>query len=594
MNILFEGYSYPKDKVNLPDYLDEQYVNRDNSTSYVGYFHGPAKKGIDNITFILPKVFMEVSSKDGKEHFKKPFGRDDKLPEEFLTASLLDEEEREFLFNFSMWIQSAIEKYATSRNDKDRAIDMDLDLASSRTGGNQEKTLLEIAMSLREYHREHQHLLTYITRLNSVGDNNIDWQKTISSVQPIFQIGAPVYMEFRNRTKEINFDEELIVLYYSVLNYMSEKYSLFHVKTPVNYDILSSSDVQDMIDQGTGTVRLWKIRKKYFTDELVELWNLVYNFFEHSESIAFGNIKNEYLLINKFECVFEAMVDDLLNNIPDNFPISKKQEDGKRLDHLFEGLSLLAGSKHQVFYIGDSKYYLDQSDIAENSVSVSKEYTYAKNIIQYAINDSFKKSRSLPKNYKYRDDLTEGYTITPNFFLRGAINFIDGKISNYNNESFIEPIDSVQFEKNKQFNDRLFDRDTLLLKAFNINFLTLLSLYIADETTSMRDFTQSKIFSCLLYGITEQYDFYRVYPALKPGESLNRALEQMCDAMFREYVGTMFHDNDNDPFIWVALVKNPNESQHNISDLLTNPAYSKFIDHIKKAEFNDGRWTPAF
>ena len=301
-------------------------------------------------------------------------------------------------------------------------------------------------------------------------------------------------------------------------------------------------------------------------------------------------MKNEYLLINKFESVFEAMIDELLgNDVPPYLNISKKQEDGKRLDHLYSGPSLLDGSKNKVYYIGDSKYYLDETDIEANSTSVAKEYTYAKNIIQYVINDYLKTNND--KGFKYRDDDTEGYTVTPNFFLRGAIHFEDGRISNYDEEAFIREIDNVRFEKNRQFNDRLFDRDTLLLKAFNINFLTLLSLYIADETPSKRGITKDKIRKCLLTGLSKQYDFYKVYPVVPSGKTTCQALKDMSAVLFRDYIGTMFHDNSEDAFIWFAFSKDPKEKKHHLSSLKTDLDNSKLIVTIEKAEYKDDSWT---
>lgn len=581
MNILFEGYKYPDDKVNLLDYLDKAFVKENNSTSYVGYFH---REGTDSgdVTFILPKVFMQVESKDGIEKYRMPFGRRNNIPEDFITSEPLSESEKEFLFNFSMWIYSAIKKYSEVSSKEDRAEDTDFSIASSKVDGNNEKTLIEIALSLKEFHRKHSHLLTYITKLNSVGYNNIDWSKTISTKQPIFQAGAPIYTEFANRSKVINFDEELIVLFYSVLNYISEKYALFRIKTPINYKLYPSHLIQDMIDNGMGTMALWSIRKKYFTDELVELWGLVYSFFEHEEEISYGKSDKEFLLINKFENVFEAMVDELLgNNAPEDMDITKKQKDGKRLDHLYIGESLLDGGKNNVYYIGDSKYYLDEADIRNNVEAVAKQYTYAKNIIQYAIDHYLKKRAT---DFKYRDDRTEGYTITPNFFIRGEVKFTpQEQLADYTNEAFIYGVKD-KYTENKQFEDRLFDRDTLLLKAFNINFLYLLSLYISDETSSKREETKNVIFKSLMKGLNNRYNFFRVYPTIPAGSTTFDGMKMFVDENFRNFVGTMYIDENDDDFIWFAFEKNTPVTEHDITKL--KGSYKL----IEKATFKDDTW----
>ena len=81
-------------------------------------------------------------------------------------------------------------------------------------------------------------------------------------------------MEFRNKNKVINFDEELICLFYSVLNYLSQTYH-FKFNQAQGYTILKPSKIQSLINTQKGTRLLKKIRRNYFTDELVELWNLL-------------------------------------------------------------------------------------------------------------------------------------------------------------------------------------------------------------------------------------------------------------------------------------------------------------------------------
>ena len=69
-------------------------------------------------------------------------------------------------------------------------------------------------------------------------------------------------------------------------------------------------------------------------------------------------------------------------------------------------------------------------------------------------------------NFRYRDSLTEGYNITPNFFIRGKIDF-----KNPNNCSGELIKDNVFERHNEHFFNRLFDRDTLFLQSYDINFM---------------------------------------------------------------------------------------------------------------------------
>jgi hypothetical protein len=66
---------------------------------------------------------------------------------------------------------------------------------------------------------------------------------------------------------------------------------------------------------------------------------------------------------------------------------------------------------------------------------------------------------------KLRDDLTEGYNIIPNFFISA-------------NQEELVPKDDIHLATDKkpyhlsrQFENRLFDRDTFLLAHYDVNFL---------------------------------------------------------------------------------------------------------------------------
>src|SRR5690606_907294 len=126
-----------------------------------------------------------------------------------------------------------------------------------------------------------------------------------------------------------------------------------------------------------------------------------------------------------------------------------------------------------IFYIGDSKYYKHKSKMNDNSIY--KQFTYAKNVIQFNINilnDKDYIPSLINKSIRYRDEITEGYSISPNFFIQGVI-------KNYNDFDSIDlyPIPNKDIEQNAHFDERLFDRDTLFIKYYEINFLFVLNAY---------------------------------------------------------------------------------------------------------------------
>lgn len=65
------------------------------------------------------------------------------------------------------------------------------------------------------------------------------------------------------------------------------------------------------------------------------------------------------------------------------------------------------------------------------------------------------------------------------------------------------------------FENRLFDRDTLFVQSYNINFLFVLSAYLSRNSTLKNNFKKDtqKIFrEKLVTFINEKYQFYKVKP----------------------------------------------------------------------------------
>jgi len=214
---------------------------------------------------------------------------------------------------------------------------------------------------------------------------------------------------------------------------------------------------------GLGKTRLLQIKYKYFSDKALHLWQLCYDFFDNAKRMNIQQERKEYLLVKSFNIVFEAIIDELLGekNIPAGL---KEQADGKRIDHLYSYQNLITTRNQEpVYYIGDSKYYKLGHAIGKESVY--KQFTYARNIIQWNLNlfmNDDKDDEELQydkRNFgnvpKLRDDLTEGYNIIPNFFISAKM---------AENLSFSDQISSTDREKKcfntQHFNDRLFDRDT--------------------------------------------------------------------------------------------------------------------------------------
>ena len=534
MKLYFEEYSYPVDSLleNVADEVNLSYSQGSSMAKipYVGYFFN-AK--IKDTVFILPKVFISENGLAFDRY--NPNDIIDLSPSDNVLKNNADDE---VVFELSAWLYQAISHFFERKQQSN--IGSDIDVLNVRpTGEVGSKTMIEIILSLREFHKKHKNLFTYVSLINSSGNNKVHWAKTISRVQPLFKEGTPYFLEFRNKNKVVNFDEELVVLFYSVLNYLCQKYH-FKIQLVEGYEILRPAKIESLIESGKGTRLLKKIRRNYFTDELVELWHLLYEFFDRSEMIGSGKPYHEKLLVSKFNIVFEDMIDQLISDNREDVPVElREQPDGKIVDHIYKNPSLIEEDR-SIYFIGDSKYYKETTDLGTNSIF--KQFTYAKNVIQYNIN--LFNSNGDDGDFRYRDPLTEGYNITPNFFIRGNIDFNDPKSLE---QSIVK--DSDFKEQNEHFYNRLFDRDTLFLQTYNINFMFVVSSYINNaDDVALKKSIRVMFRHDFMEFINNNFDFSVLEP--KQG-SLVDAVEKN----FRKLNGKIYKPSDCDNLVILALDK---------------------------------------
>lgn len=142
--------------------------------------------------------------------------------------------------------------------------------------------------------------------------------------------------------------------------------------------------------------------------------------------------------------------------------------------------------------------------------SVYKQYTYARNVIQWNL-DIFNDFNKTVKtsNVRLRDENTEGYEIIPNFFISAKMD--EG--FNYTKDG-IEKTDRQNNKyKQLQFKNRLFDRDTLLLFHYDVNFLFVLSLYARDNAVQKADWKEkvrNKFRKEIQDWLQVDYNFYAI------------------------------------------------------------------------------------
>ena len=556
MRVIIEGYCYRASAVR--DVLHElstlENVEGEISVGYVGYYYNPQLK---DCVFILPKVLVNEEN--------KVFSRLD--PHDIIdldNCKLLTSEEHSFIYEFAVWIYRAIEVF--NKNNPKNDIVYHRQIAEMGKGKRVlSNTFLDILLSLLRFNKERHSFFTTVLRNLHSGYNKINWMRTISRSTAWVQNGTPVYLNPVNKKRQINTDEELIIIYFSILNHISETYG-FPVDITLGFELIKGRKFEHYL-KGYGKRRLKQIKYRYFSDIQLRLWELCYAFFDKAHQIHIVAEQREYLLVKNFNIVFEAIIDELIGDKEPPRGL-KDQDDGKRVDHIYSYRNLTNNEEDKpIYYIGDSKYYKIGNKISDESVY--KQFTYARNVIQWNLNlflDNSEKDDALRKEHPiYRDELTEGYNIIPNFFISAKM---DEKLS------YADNVSTTNSENNpflsRHFENRLFDRDTLLVYHYDVNFLYVISLYARENKyqkaqwkSNVRKLFREKIQAAL----EEKYNFYAMTP--KPGVNHEKYLREN----FQELLGKVYRPFDDTNYLSLALDKQKESENKDLLDKLQKDYY---------------------
>ena len=555
MILLIEGYKYKADDVKevLEGLGLLENLNQEVIVNYVGYMYNPH---IKDCVFILPKVLIDEN--------EKAFGHID--PTDLIhldKAESLTEEERRFIYEFAVWIYRALYVFKNSNPDNDIIYHKQM----TKVGNHHRhmtNTFLEVLLALVDFNKKNQNFFMMVLRNLHSGNNKINWTKTISSSQAFVQDEEePIYLDPLNKKRQINFDEELLVIFFSILNYIRGRYG-FPVQIQMGYELIQGEQFNRYLN-GYGQIRLRQIKYKYFSDKTLYLWELCYAFFERSHQIAITSELQEYLVAKNFNIVFEAIIDELVGDkeLPDGL---KDQPDGKIVDHLYsyKSLTTTGDENKDVFYIGDSKYYKLGNEIG--SESVYKQFTYARNVIQWNMNLFLdgKDNNWSKRVSKYRDEVTEGYNIVPNFFISARM---DKELS-YDDKIYETRKDNKFFIQ-RHFENRLFDRDTLLIYHYDVNFLYVVSLYAQNDEGAKQQW-KDKVRALFRKEIQQklQGDFKFYAMTAHPNVDATQYIEDN----FKEVLGKLYQPFPNKEFFSLALDSNEKYKEEN----------DKLLDELKK------------
>lgn len=607
MKILIEEHSYEKEQVDgLVPEGKLLLTNGKYKVENVGYYRG-TMPGREDFIFFLPKVLLE---KDGRV-FKIP--GDPKLANGFKPEEIIDPdavmadgrqltvEQRNFLCEFAVWIYRALAHYEETHGESEAVWRQ----KSEESGGYRRRyetaTLLDVILAMRRFARDNRDYFLFKIQEKHSGVNKINWRRTMSKSTALLCHGRPLYLDPVNKKKTIDFDEELLVIFYSILKYVNEKFH-FSVSIPVGYNLISAGEF-DRYLVGYGTSRLRQIKYKYYSDRDLQLWALCFAFFDKAHKANAVSSAEEYLLAKDFNIVFEAMVDELLGD--PELRDYKTMKDKKEIDHLFVDDSVILNPElhRKTLYIADSKYYRIGSALDKKSESVYKQFSYARRMLQLNMNlflngddatDDIKVERRPFQQLGLgllRDDLTEGYGLVPNFFI--SANMPEYRFGYDYDKHGVQHRrhDECGEFRNIHFENRLFDRDTLILMHYDINFLYVLKRYaLADESVNgrhrreIREIFKNDIRALLGGSDPEEGGSFKFY-ALMPHEGVDAG--DFFRENFKETVGRVsapFSSREDEPPIFVLALQKPNYELDD--DYLTEEGKSKRRERIERENEN--------
>ena len=170
------------------------------------------------------------------------------------------------------------------------------------------------------------------------------------------------------------------------------------------------------------------------------------------------------------------------------------------------------------------------------------------------------------------DSPNEGYDIIPNFFLSAFVDdrpTYDRGTDAEGNDLNVKPREEInpktgQWEEktyiSTQFNNRLFDRDTLLLMYYDINFLFVIRMYARNKESEkaqwrahVRTIFRKKIQELL----ATKFQFFAFAP------KASTCAKDYLDQNLISVIGKVFSPFDNQEVFVLALEGNEQESETN-------------------------------
>lgn len=568
--------TFAGDKVSYIISEDKKYVKFD----YVGYCYFSFKEQSGCI-FFMPKVVMKGDDEtDAMQNEGKsaPTARILGLydPVEYIESSKLKEKNYEhysFLLKLSYEVCKAVRVYWEHNKDKSSLPQKQFVSDISAHLNERPQSLIDLLRALKQFAIDNQDWFLFMTQQSHNPQKKINWRKTIQNTQPIFQDGVPVYLNPITVKKEIDFDEELLTIFNSILLYINREYGL-HCPVNEGYDLIVG-DVLDNYLQGYGHLRLSEIRYRYFSDKTLELWHLCDEFFLHHNASE-KELNKEYILAKGFHNVFEKMMDHLIGADTDKkLESQKKLNDGKVIDHLYRDASLI-NPQQEIIYIADSKYYTIGAEIGEESRW--KQFTYASDIQNERIQEDW-----------VFDRFTHGYDIIPNYLISAALP--KDNVTDFDYEKITENPIASKDNHMTHVDNALFSATSKYIFRFDMNFLYAISLYARDDDFEIYGF-KNRVHAEVRSKIMDEYDnafrFFWIAEDYLPKNTDVRDLlvMDMHNGGYLPNIGKVFSFDSNGKRVFVfALQRDATETIAIISILEQNGYLHKTEDGRYEEEY---------
>jgi len=549
MKILIEGESYPLETLEYLFHSGQYYSEQGpcGSIQGVGYYHSYKT---NELVYMLPKVFM-------KDRNQTIFGYS---PERLLkienVLNLRNSDEYRWIRQISVFFYNSLIEFR-KRAKGSQLLNRSESFELSTNIGMAEYSYLDILLSFVNYYKKNTNYILFTYKNQRSGNpTKVKWEKTVRKNIPSLMSGqVPIYTQYTSKKKHVNPEEMLLTYFFSILNYFNEEH-LLSLRLNIPYKVIKGARFKRL--QKNGLKKLRKLKHQYFNDHLRKIYRLCEIYFSSNDKASVRYNQYDYLFITGYNTVFENMIDKLFSdeisvNWGDHLSISdlKNNPDGKIIDHLYRDISITDTSN--IFYIGDSKYY--KTDREANALSEYKQYTYAKNIIQFNIDLLNNDKNDI--NIRYRDKLTEGYNITPNFFIYGYL----GDLGNFDEPNLIkmgEPSTSSHYR------GRLFDRDTLFVHKYRINYLFVLKAYTAINKLKTQKFRMNARMSFRRDIIEFFNDSDRCKYLLYKCKKDSTEIAEFVETNFRHFLGKCFYNSDDE--LLLAVHEEDTSFDHYLND----------------------------